>query len=253
MKAKAYATATAFRRALEDRLAGAAKAEGVDLQRIRRQVVFDRLLSRLFIGPNPPWVLKGGYALELKFGTARTTKDIDLGLDHLPGRGADWNQRAGELLAILQEKATQAVGDFFEFVISEPIMELEAAPYNGARYPVEAMLDGRTFARFHLDIGTGDVRREPVELVQPRDWLAFAGIPAPAFPSISREEHFAQKLHAYTLPRTERLSTRASPRGRRAGRTRGHVSHREEDVHRGAACSQEKVRDRERAVGRHFG
>ena len=29
-----------------------------------------------------------------------------------------------------------------------------------------------------------------------------------AFPSISREEHFAQKLHAYTLPRTGRPNSR---------------------------------------------
>lgn len=208
LKAKAYATAAAFRRALEDRLAAAAKTEGVDLQRIRRQVAFDRLLFRLFTEPNPPWVLKGGYALELKFATARTTKDIDLGLDRLPGSGDDLNQRAGELLTVIQDKATQAASDFFEFVIGEPMLELEAAPYSGARYPVEAMLDGRTFAKFHLDIGTGDVQREPVELIQPRDWLAFAGIPAPTFPSISREEHFAQKLHAYTLPRSDRPNSR---------------------------------------------
>lgn len=208
MKAKTYATATAFRRGLEDRLAAAAKADGVDLQRVRRQVAFDRLLSRLFVEPNLSWVLKGGYALELKFATARTTKDLDLGLDRLPGKGGDWNQRAGELLAVLQEKVARSAGDFFEFIIGEPMTELDAAPYSGARYPVEAVLDGRTFARFHLDIGTGDVQREPVELVQPRDWLAFAGIPAPTFPSISREEHFAQKLHAYTFPRTERPNSR---------------------------------------------
>ena len=89
MKPKTYATATAFRRALEDRLATVTKTEGVDLQRIRRHVAFDRLLSRLFIEQNAPWVLKGGYALELKLATARTTKDIDLGLDRLPGSGSD--------------------------------------------------------------------------------------------------------------------------------------------------------------------
>lgn len=44
MKPKTYATATAFRRALEDRLSTVTKAEGVDLQRIRRHVAFDRLL-----------------------------------------------------------------------------------------------------------------------------------------------------------------------------------------------------------------
>lgn len=58
MKPKTYATATAFRRALEDRLATASKAEAVDLQRIRRQVAFDRLLSRLFGAGNLPWVLR---------------------------------------------------------------------------------------------------------------------------------------------------------------------------------------------------
>ena len=59
LKAKHYETPTAFRRALEDRLAATAKLEGLDLQRIRRQVAFDRLLCRLFAEPNPPWVLKG--------------------------------------------------------------------------------------------------------------------------------------------------------------------------------------------------
>ena len=87
-------------------------------------------------------------------------------------------------------------------------MELEAAPYNGARYPVEATLDGRTFAKFQLDVAAGDVQRDPVEAVQARDWLGFAGIPTPVFRSIAREEHFAQKLHAYTFPRTDRPNSR---------------------------------------------
>lgn len=201
LKGNEYATAGAFRRASQDRLAATAKSEGVDLQRIRRQVAFDRLLARLFSSTNPPWVLKGGYALELKFATARTTKDIDLGLDQLPGIGNNWNQRAGQLLAILQERAALVMDDFFEFTIGEPASELDAAPYGGGRFPVETVLDGRTFAKFHLDIGAGDLQREPPEFVRPRDWLAFAGIPTAVFPSICREEHFAQKLHAYTLSR----------------------------------------------------
>ena len=43
-----YSSAAPFRVALETRLKSIAKAEGVDLQRIRRQVSFDRLLARLF-------------------------------------------------------------------------------------------------------------------------------------------------------------------------------------------------------------
>jgi hypothetical protein len=71
MERKRYATAAAFRRALEDRLQDIAGKEGVDLQRLRRQVAFDRLLARLFQAALPralPWVLKGGYAMEQSFG-----------------------------------------------------------------------------------------------------------------------------------------------------------------------------------------
>ena len=45
MKSKQYDTAKAFRRALEDRLKATADKEGADLQRLRRQVAFDRRTS----------------------------------------------------------------------------------------------------------------------------------------------------------------------------------------------------------------
>ncbi len=78
MKLSRYASATAFRRALEDRLQQWSVAETLDIQRLRRQVAFDRLLARLFHDENPPWLLKGGYAMELRLKFARTTRDIDL-------------------------------------------------------------------------------------------------------------------------------------------------------------------------------
>ena len=42
-----YGTAQAFRQALETRLMTQAKATGVDLGRLRRQVAFELLLARL--------------------------------------------------------------------------------------------------------------------------------------------------------------------------------------------------------------
>ena len=95
-----YATAAAFRVALETRLKSVATAEGVDLQRLRRQVSFDRLLARFFAEPNAPWLLKGGYAMELRLRTARTTKDIDISLPTDLAGGF-----AGEILARLQQSA----------------------------------------------------------------------------------------------------------------------------------------------------
>jgi hypothetical protein len=184
LKVRLYPTAAAFRRALQDRLAATARSQNLELQRIRRQVAFDRLLARLFAEGNPPWLLKGAYALELKLHTARTTKDIDLGLAGPPARGDGVSRLADTLLEILQAAAARNLSDFFVFLIGEPTLDLDAAPYGGARYPVEAALDGRTFAKFHLDIGVGDVQRAPAEIVAPRDWLRFAGIPAPTFPSL---------------------------------------------------------------------
>jgi len=52
--------------------------EGTDLRRLRRQVAFDRLLARLFVEPLTEWVLTGGYAMELRFRTARATQGLTL-------------------------------------------------------------------------------------------------------------------------------------------------------------------------------
>src|SRR4029077_17530073 len=157
MEPKKYATAAAFRRALEDRLQDIAGKEGVDLQRLRRQIAFDRLLARLFQAGRPrtlPWVLKGGYAMELRIKAARTTKDIDLTMRTAssPGDKKD-DQKNLAVLEKLQEAAAFRGDDFIVYTIGEPISDLDAAPYGGARFPVEARLDGRVFVGFHLDVG----------------------------------------------------------------------------------------------------
>ena len=170
-----------------------------DLNRLRRQVAFDRLLARLFLEDPPPWVLKGGYALELRFKAARSTVDIDLTVQWVPASaGDDQNQIVRDML---QTAAAVPFGDWFEFTFGPPVMDLTAAPYGGARYPVEARMDERIFARFHLDAGIGDVVSAPLETIVCGDWLGFAGIQPSRVWMIAREQQFAEKLHAYTLPR----------------------------------------------------
>lgn len=75
-----YATAGAFRQALEERLKAISREERTDFQRLCRQVAFDRFLARLARIDNPDWILKGGYAMELRFDTARSTRDLDFTL-----------------------------------------------------------------------------------------------------------------------------------------------------------------------------
>jgi hypothetical protein len=183
---RTYATAGAFRRALEERLKRASLTDQIDPNRLRRQVSFDRLLARLFREDPAPWVLKGGYALELRFKAARSTVDIDLTVQRVAASaGGDENQVVREML---QSAADAALGDWFEFVVGPPVMDLTAAPYGGARYPVEARMDERIFARFHLDAGIGDVVMRPLETIECRDWLGFAGIESSCVLMIAREQ-----------------------------------------------------------------
>jgi hypothetical protein len=80
-----------------------------------------------------------------------------------------------ELLEALQTAAARDADDFFMDLIGEPVMDLDGAPYGGSRHPVEANPDGRLFARFHLDLGMGDIQREPYEWTEPRVRLTLPG------------------------------------------------------------------------------
>jgi hypothetical protein len=196
---KKYTTAGAFRRALEEQLKRTSQTDQTDINRLRRQVSFDRMLARLFHNGSVPWVLKGGYALELRFKKARSTVDIDLTM----GRVKDTTNSSDVQVVreMLQTAASLPLGDWFEFTIGSHMMDIAAAPHAGARYPVEVRMDGRIFAKFHLDAGIGDIVIHPVEIIETRDWLAFAGIERSQVQLIAREQQFAEKIHAYTLPR----------------------------------------------------
>jgi len=113
-----------------------------------------------------------------------------------------------QVRAMLQESAVIALDDYFEFLVGEAREELDGASEGGGRYPVEARMDGWEFARFHVDVGVGDEVLEPLDIVTGEDWLRFAGDAASSFPVISSEQQFAEKLHAYTLPRGEGVNTR---------------------------------------------
>src|SRR5437879_7473117 len=146
--------------------------------------------------------------MELRTHTARTTKDIDLTLRDGTSLPKDPNERREQVRAMLQDAAAPPFDDFFEFLVGEAREDLEGAPGGGSRYPVQARMDGRDFARFHVDVGIGDEVLEPLDVVTGEDWLGFGGVEPPSFPVISPEQQFAEKLHAYTLSRGERVNTR---------------------------------------------
>lgn len=198
-KSPNYKTAGALRQALENRLQREAESGRADLTRMRRQVAFDRLLARVFAQADCPWVLKGGYSLELRLEQARTTRDIDLTLVS-PAGLPEATDLSARLRAGLQNLADMDLRDFFEFKIGQVTLEIDAAPYGGARFPVDARLAGRSFVKFHVDIGVGDAVVGARETLNGRNWLGFAGIQPPRIVCVSKEQQFAEKLHAYTMP-----------------------------------------------------
>ena len=103
-----YRDAAAFRQALEQRLLARAAGDVARLSRDRKRVAFDRLLARLNETATGHWLLKGGFALDLRLSErARFTRDVDI----------DWQVAEEELLDSLIEAAALATEDYFTFQV----------------------------------------------------------------------------------------------------------------------------------------
>jgi hypothetical protein len=240
-----YPTAAAFRTALEDHLRRRARSTGTPLDRLRKEIAHQRLLARLaVVAPPGSWALKGGQALLARLDTAaRATKDAD----------ATWRAELAHLGDILEEAVDVDLGDGFRFEVGAARLMTAETDEGGVRYPVLALLDGREFERLQLDVNAVPDDHRPLDQLQLRDLLGFAGIEPPTVPVISIAQHLAEKLHAYVRDsevrsaadhatsttcssspghcpsrRSEsfiRLAGRRSPCGKRAGHP--HCQHRQ--------------------------
>lgn len=200
-----FNSANDFRKSLEMRLQQKARSSGTDLSRLQRSMAFERLLARLFSQEDSPFFLKGGYAMELRVAQPRATRDIDLTcLSRVTSTETYLSQM---IVSELRRLAAVPMEDYFGYQIGEAKQDLENAPYGGARYPVRAIVAGRLFSQFQLDVGA-DVIIGPPEKLSGKGGLEFCGIPAPVFKAIAVEQQFAEKIHAYTLPRPGGRNTR---------------------------------------------
>jgi hypothetical protein len=114
----------------------------------------------------------------------------------------------GNLRDQLQESADADLGDYLTYRIGEPKQELTNAPEGGARYPCEAVLVGKVYAKFHIDVGCGDAVVGEPERLTGDDLLSFAGIGPATVLAIPTAQQFAEKVHAYTFPWSGRQNTR---------------------------------------------
>ena len=129
-----YATASAFRTALETRLLARARETGMSIVRLRKTVVFERLLARLLVVAPGRWHLRGALALDFRLepGT-RATKDMDL------GRAVDEAATTTNFPAA----AGLDLDDWFVFAVARTGALDQLADGAAVRYQVTATLAGR--------------------------------------------------------------------------------------------------------------
>ncbi len=197
MTVRHYASPEAFRQALEQRLKDHARATGADMNRRRQVLVFERFLVRACEVFGEDIVLKGGFGLELRLAHARTTRDVDLGVRGFSGSLLDRLRKAGEL----------DLGEPLRFTVVEdprqPDILNEGARYEGKRFRVEARIAGRRYGQpFGVDVAVGDPVVGTPGTLQTSGLLSFVGIEPVAVSVLPVETHVAEKLHAYTMPRS---------------------------------------------------
>ncbi len=184
-----YASATAFRAALEQRLRTRHTETGVPLLRLRKGVAFERFLARLVVAAPERWVLKGALALDFRLGVrTRTTRDIDLGRQ-------DTEEDATEDFIAAQ---ALDLGDFFSFQVERVGRVEDTGELATIRYRVRAELAGRLFEEFPVDVSFSDPLDSEPDQLTGSDLLNFADIKPVTVPVLAIEQHLAEKVHAYT-------------------------------------------------------
>ncbi|MDQ6851426.1 MAG: nucleotidyl transferase AbiEii/AbiGii toxin family protein [Actinomycetota bacterium] len=194
-----YASAGAYRQAIEVRLRAEAERSGRDLNWLRRRHACLRMLHRLVAADQDLWVLKGGLAVELRHpGLGRPTKSIDLAVRSAPAMDSDDPDAIGAPLRSALE--TDVDGDLFLFTVDAPARAAEDAYGRPSwRFRVTVTLAGRRFAEARVDV---IVRPEELGGLTPVELAPGTAAP-PAGPrrivwTTDLRQQFAEKFHALT-------------------------------------------------------
>lgn len=187
-----YASPQALRMALEQRLLNQSRETGISLDRLRRRVIFERIVARLHHTEPGRWVLKGGMAMEVRLqDRARLTKDIDLGLRDEITEQVQLHERIVEALT------SDPFGD--QFVLRagtvSKLME-DNAGHLTFRSKVQALLAGNPFGIVQLDISPRAYELDHTDQVALPNSLAFADVASTTIEIIDVNRHAAEKLHA---------------------------------------------------------
>jgi hypothetical protein len=163
-------------------------------RRVQLTVAMDRFLARMLATTEwGSWILKGGYANQLRApAKARFTQDVDLKID-VP---------LDEARALLSTAAATDLSDLFSYRVGAP-KPLSGPPGGGLRFPVLVDLAGSTFVSFGADLNNQDAVVDKLERHPSDPLVGLLGFPMSEFPVYPIAQQFAEELHAHTRPREQ--------------------------------------------------
>jgi hypothetical protein len=171
---------------------GAAAADGVSSRRVRRWIAVIALAQVFNIarvrGILPAFVVKGGFALELRFrGEARASRDIDI------------------VLPLEREALMDAAVEALRIEWSGFAFRIKGTPDrrdHSFKFELNSLYQNKEWATFEVELVFGPVIDQ--DTIAPLDLSTFGLLQAAAIPCMTAAEQIAQKLHAASDPSENR-------------------------------------------------
>lgn len=194
-----YPSGGSFKAALEAMIRRNTGPDNDSVVRLRKRIAADRLIARLLSVERNGWVIKGGMALDLRYGDrARMTKDLDL-------VRADTTEAGFEALLAATD---QDLDDYFSLMVGRS-STFDDDDNTATRYQIRVELGGALFERLTVDIGLADSLPYPPDRLAGIRFFDFADLEPIEIPAIPIAHHVAEKVHAYTRTySSDRKSTR---------------------------------------------
>ncbi|MEA3510612.1 MAG: nucleotidyl transferase AbiEii/AbiGii toxin family protein, partial [Actinomycetota bacterium] len=177
-----YKSAGALHDAIKSRLKVAAERGPYDVNELRRQFAYDRLLTRVFEHAPEKWLVKGGTGLLARIPQhARHTNDVDL---HYQGEETT-------VIADLHQAVDLDLGDYFSFDLEE-VGELTGVN-SGSKIRAVAYIGDTRFSNFEIDAVVASNMTAAPELVDALTPITIEGLQVNQYRAYPIVDHVADK------------------------------------------------------------
>lgn len=177
-----------------------AKVRSEPVDRVRKKIAFQLILARLAKASGSEYTLKGGYAIEIKFGVVRATKDIDLITRTL--MRATFAKDFANAAKVMRQKLVNNLASpagaedrLVRFRVEDDMKIIQGGG-GGVQLSVRMMVGNQRYTEFSIDLSLEDIENPAREVVPISSMVA--GLPNPPdIETSANEQILAEKLHAY--------------------------------------------------------